>query len=253
MYFSRRILLSPAIATLLTIPAQAADQPRITDVPQIMIVGYAHEWRVPDEASATAVMTGNGATADAAVEDLLASTTKSTTLVKQAGIAESDTVSSGPDIEPLYKHVFDAQGREIMERREPNGFRATFRLTFKTKNLEVLGKLIPALTGSKATINGVSFAISDYRDLQQSLEERAVADAVARARRQITAAGAKPGRILSIGEQPQSAPAPVFRAMAPAPMLAKSSPQSTDFSFALRPGKQDISAERPVVMEILPD
>jgi uncharacterized protein YggE len=251
MRLSHFQLIAALVATA-TLPATAlaADHQHMADIPQIMITGYAHEWRVPDEATTTAVFTGNGTTADAAINDLLPSTNKATALIKQAGIADDDTWTTGPEIEALYKHFYDAQGHEIMERREPNGFRATFRLNFKTKDIAGLGKLIPTLTEAKATIEGVSFAISDYRQLQQSLQELAVTDAVARAKRQIAAAGAKPGRILSIGERPQ-AEQPVYRMTAmPAPMAK--GPQQANMSFALRPGKQDISVEQPVVVEILP-
>ena len=41
---------------------------------------------------------------------------KATKLLKDAAVDDADTWSSGPDIEPLYKHYYDAQGREIMEK-----------------------------------------------------------------------------------------------------------------------------------------
>jgi uncharacterized protein YggE len=137
-----------------------------------------------------------------------------------------------------------------MEKREPNGFRATYRLTFKTKSLDTIGKLIPALAEAKATVERIGFSISDEKALRLSLEEQAVTDAVARAKRQISAAGAKPGRVLSIGmiSSDVRAPMPLMRA-APAP----EKPYNRDFTFAMRPGKQDVEVERQVTVEILPD
>ena len=252
MFFSQRFFLAAAFAGLIALPltARAGEPLPLADIPSIAVTGYAHEWRVPDEAHLTLALTGNGSTPDAAIKDLTPAIAKLVDIVRQAGIPDGDTESIGPDIAPLYRHVYDAQGHEIMEKREPNGFRATYKLIAKTKSTETLGKLVPQVTAAGATIEGIGFAFSDETSIRLTLEEKAVADAVARARRQIAAAGAKPGRILSIGElgpQPPEAAKMVRFAMAPA---ATAMP-APDLSFALRPGKQEIAVERQVVMEIL--
>lgn len=231
-------------------PALADPASLIASTPSIAVTGHASEWVTPDEARATAVLTGSGTTPAAAITDVGNQTKGIIEIIRKAGIVDADTSSSGPDIEPLYKHVYDAQGHEIFEKREPNGFRATYRLTIRTKDLALLGKLVPQLTDAKATIDTISFEISDLAAIRSRLEAKAVADGVARAKAQIDAAGVKPGRVLAIGT-PAAAPMPYERNV----MLAKAAPPPApamrDFAFAMRPGKEQISADRQVVMEIV--
>lgn len=249
---ARSLVLMGTAALVLTLAApvvaRAAEAGLIASTPSISVTGHAEEWVTPDEAEVVAVVAGSGTTPAAAIADLAPQTAHLVDVVRKAGIADADTASSGPDIEPLYRRFYDAQGHEIMEKREPNGFRARYHLTLRTKDIAGLGRLVPQLTDARATIDGVSFRVSDPDAVRARVEARAVADGVARARAQIDAAGAKAGRLLAIGASDTNSPVPMMRmaVAAPAPALMK------DFSFALRPGRQDIRAERQVVMEILP-
>lgn len=231
-------------------PALADSAGLIASTPSIVVTGHASEWVAPDEARAVAVLTGSGATPAAAITDVGNQTKAIIDIVKKAGIPDADTSSVGPDIEPLYKHVYNAQGQEIFEKREPNGFRATYRLTIRTKDLALLGKLVPDLTDAKATIDGISFDISNLAAIRSKLEAKAVADGVARAKAQIEAAGVKPGRVLAIGV-PAATPMPYERNMMVAKAAPPPAPAMRDFAFAMRPGKEEIAADRQVVMEIV--
>lgn len=239
-------LLSVAAAS----PALADQASLIASTPSIAVTGHASEWVTPDEARATAVLTGSGATPAAAITDVGNQTKSIIDIVRKAGIPDADTSSSGPDIETLYKHVYNAQGQEIYEKREPNGFRATYRLTIRTKDLALLGKLVPQLTDAKATIDSISFNISDLAAIRAKLEAKAVADGIARAKEQIEAAGVKPGRVLAIGT-PAAAPVPYERNLMVAKAAPPPAPAMRDFAFAMRPGKEEIAADRQVVLEIV--
>jgi uncharacterized protein YggE len=244
-------VISVSIFALCAGTAFASAEPvsLVASTPSVSVIGHASEWVVPDEARAVAALAGSGPTPAAAIADVAAKATRVVDIVRKANIPDDETASAGPDIEPLYKHVYDAQGREIMEKREPNGFRATYRLTLRTGDLALLGKLVPQLTDASATIEGISFNVSTIAAIRARLETKAVADGVARAKAQIEAAGAKPGRMLEIGAPMERAYAPAMARMVAAPPAPAA---LRDFAFALRPGKEEISAERQVVMEMVP-
>jgi uncharacterized protein YggE len=116
----------------------------------------------------------------------------------QAGLAENEISSDGPNVEARFEKVIDGSGREIIEKRRPAGFQGRYVLTIKAAQLDAVPKLLTQIADAGAMVRSVDFQVADTEEIYQQLEERAVADALSRARRLIAASGSKPGRVLSI-------------------------------------------------------
>ena len=229
--------------------AQERPEPRFANLPSITVMGVAEETWDPDVVSVLLHATADASTADESLQSLSKKVKTLTDVVRDEGFHDSDTRSTGPTTEVLYKRFYDQGGHELFEKRQPIGYRAHFNLTLKSRLLDKIGTLLPKVTAADCLVDSITFAVSNEREIRNNLEEQAITNAVARAKRQIAAAGAKPGKILQIGGNN----GPYADGQADLNMPMHKEPYTRDFTFALHPGKQEIIVERQVVMEILPE
>ncbi len=224
--------------------AEDAQILRFPNTPIIQATGHASQSVLPDEFTIRATIETSGPTPEAAFAALAPKVEKLLGSVRQAGIDDIETRAIGPDSQALFRHVYDNSGREIYEKREATGYRASYTLIIKSKKMDKPGNLIPAMTGAGADIDSVYFDVSNREDLRRKLELTAVNDAATRAREMIAAAGAKPGRILEIDPPHDDGVADLNK---------PTKKGVVDFSFALRPGRIELKETHVITMEILPN
>jgi uncharacterized protein len=176
----------------------AADEPRAG----ITVTGVGRVDAVPDEAAFSLGITTKGQTARAALtansermEQLIAA-------LKAAGVAERDIQTQDVSVGPSYGDDGRAQS-----------FAATNTVSVRIRDVDRAGAVLDA--ASRAGANNV-FGPSLTRSNREELEEKALEDAVANARRRAAvlarAAGAEVGRVTAISETQQPGPE-VWRAM----------------------------------------
>ncbi len=214
--------------------------------PSVQITGEARETRMADRATMMLRVEATAASSEEATRDLTARVNRVLPVLKAAGIAEADTESDGPMVQAVYEAVRDERSREVAEKRRRTGFSAQYGLTVMMGDLGAIPALLPRLAEAGAMVQAVNFSLKEARALQISLEERAVADALDRAKRLVAAAGAKPGRVLGIAVERGSADLPYRSARA----LAAPAPEP-ETRLPVRPGRITVEARVGVTLEIV--
>ncbi len=225
--------------------ANAQEARPFANIPTIHATAIARQSVAPDEFMLDLLTMSDGPTSEAALATITPKIDKLLDAVKKAGIDDLETKSPGPSTEAIFRHYYDANGREISEKREATGYRAYYRLIIKSKKLDRPGVIIPLAVAAGATVNNLSFDISNRQELLRSLELTAVKEAVARAHAMIAATGAKPGRVLEIDAPDLYDPGTAADLHRPVinPMR--------DISYAIRPGMIDLEERHQVTIEIL--
>lgn len=218
-------------------------------IPSIEATGHAREMLTPDRAEIGLRVEAAAASAEEASRELTAKVNRVLGVVKAAGIAEADTESDGPTVQAVYETVRNERGQEMVEKRRRTGYSASYGLTLTTSDLAGIPALLPRLAEAGALMNAVEFGLSDARSRLLALEERAVKEALDRARRLIDAAGAKPGRILAIAT-PNEDGGGLRRAAKPMAMAAAPA-QDREVRLPVRPGRIALDARVSVTVEIV--
>jgi len=193
------VIASLAVVASLTLPAYADDARKPAT---ISIQGLGEVQSAPDTASVNAGVTTEGKTAK---EALAANTTAVAALIatlKSFSIDPKDIQTSGFSVNPQYIYPEkDANGATpppvIAGYQVQNGVAVTVR------KLPDLGKILDGIVSVGAnTINGITFSVDDPAKLLDEARKAAFADALAKAKVYVSAAGVDLGRIVSIAENP---------------------------------------------------
>jgi uncharacterized protein YggE len=190
----------------------------------------------PDQAEIDIGVLSEADTAQGAAAANASDTAKVLDQLKKAGGPSAEIRTQNYSVHPRYRH--DQPGREpaIV------GFTASNILHVKVKDIEKVGALIDAATQNGANqIHGIQFTVRDEQAARAGALRQATQNAIAGAGAMAAAAGAKPGKVLSVEEQ-GSAPIQPLRTMAMAEARATPTP--------VEPGTVEIAASVTVTVEI---
>jgi uncharacterized protein len=174
-------------------------------------------------------------TAGAALDE---ANTKARALIdtlEKAGVAAVDIVTTNVSVWPQY----DNSGRQV------TGYEASNSVNAKLRDLSKAGEVIDAAAGAVGdaiTLGGLSFGIDDTSALYAQARELAVKQAHTQADQLAKAAGGSLGPVISIEENAQQVPMPMYAAAADSAGGAASVP--------LQPGSQTISLSVQVTYEL---
>jgi hypothetical protein len=210
--------------------AQTPAPPRI-----ITMNGHGEARAVPDTAMLSAGVSAQAPTAAAA---LAANTARMQTVLaalKKQGVPDKDIQTSNFSISPQYAN---SNG----ETPRITGYQANNQVEVRLEDVGKLGATLDALVTAGANqMNGVSFSIRDDATLLAQARAAAVADARLKAETFSKAANIGLGAILSIEENGNEGPRPMFAA---APMMARAK------AVPVALGEQSVNADVTIVWEI---
>jgi uncharacterized protein YggE len=228
-----------------TSPLFAQSENAFVNQPKIEVAQFLAEERVPDRAHVAIGVRVIGDSPNKIARDLAAVANRVLDTLKQAGIADADTSSSGPSVQAVYEVVKNEKGQEITEKRRLTGYRGDYRIVAMTAALDIVPALVPKVSAAGGLVESVSFSISDRVARVRALEEKAVADGVERAGRLIRAAGAKPGRVLAIEAIERGAEASLPR------RNVREDATPSEVLIPIRPRRETVTAEVKVTVEII--
>lgn len=225
----RRHIYAALLASglLATLPAMAQTAgPRI-----LTMTGHGEVHAPPDTATLSAGVTSTGATAAAALSANTDSMTAIFAALKKLGVPDNRIQTGSFSVSPQYSND---DARRII------GYQVTNQVTVRLDDVAKLGTVLDTLVHAGANrVDGIGFSIRDSAALLDKARAQAVADARAKAQTYTKAAGVTLGPILSIGENGEGSPRPVFAPMA---LAARAVPVAA--------GEQSVSAEVSIVWEI---
>jgi len=198
MRWMRALLLT----SVLVLPVAA-----LAETATITVTGEASVPVQPDVATLSLGVTTQGATAAEAMAANTAALTVVLGRLRDAGIAERDLQTSNLSLNPNWV------GYETGSTPTIAGYTANNMLTVRVRALDTLGTVLDAaITDGANTLNGLTFELSEPRPRMDEARAAAVADAMARAKLLVEAAGARLGPVRSITEGGGFVnPTPMFR------------------------------------------
>jgi uncharacterized protein YggE len=231
----RPILFLLAAATIVGVAAfagvaqpQAAHGDTTTPANVVTVGGHGSVTATPDEATVSAGVRTDAATAAAALAQNAQVATAVIDALKHAGGQDLQTQQVS-----LYPQM-DDQGKVT-------GYVAQNTISAKAKIADA-GGLVDAAVGAGAnTVDGPSLSVSDQDAIYRAALKKAVADARARAQAIAEAGGFGLGQVTSVTESSATQPIVYDRA---APMAAKGA------ATPVEPGTQDVTADVTVSFAI---
>ncbi|MDH5823382.1 SIMPL domain-containing protein [Luteimonas sp. RD2P54] len=239
----RQSLLPLLLAAALAAPTAAAQAPAVpqaaaSDGTLLSISAQAEASRVPDVATLSAGVVTQAPDANAALRANAAQMQQLMAAVREAGIADKDTQTSGLSVHPQYRH--DGDSAPVI-----TGYQASNTVSLKVRDIGSLGDVLDALVASGANqVNGPSFEIDQPDEAYDEARRGALAKARERAEMYAESLGLRVRRIVSISEGGgfMPPPMPMMRMRAEAQDMAASSPVS--------PGESTLTANLDVVFEL---
>lgn len=230
----RKHALVIAILALSASPLLAADLPRT-----ITVSGQGKAGTPPDMATVRSGVITQATTAKDALAANNAAMEQIMKVLKSRNIDAKDIQTSGFNVYPQYKRQQRGRSNEI------SGYNVSNNVSVKVRNLSRLGEILDALVQSGSNqISGVSFGLTNPREIMNKARRNAVDDAKGRAELYAQATGVRVGKVISISEQSIQPPRPMFQArMAMADMASESVPIAT--------GEQEVTANINVMYELL--
>ena len=169
---------------------------------KIYASGTGHAAQAPDQASVSAGVVTEGATAGEAMRKNAALMTSTFAALKKAGIAERNIQTSQMSLQPRY----DYQNRQ---KPRITGYEVRNTVSAKSEDLEKVGPMLDALVEAGVNnINGVNFSIKDSKSAKDKARIDAIEAAKEKAESMAKAAGVRLGRIVEIREGGSSNPRP---------------------------------------------
>lgn len=207
-----RLIQALILSTALALPLAAGAETAL-----ITVTGEASVAVQPDVATLSLGVTTQAATAAEAMAANTAALSVVLARLKTAGISDRDLQTSNLTLNPNWVG-YDSGATPTIA-----GYTAANLLTVRVRALDTLGAVLDAaITDGANTLNGLTFELSDPRPKMDEARRAAVADAMARAKLLVEAAGAKLGAVQSITEGGGFVnPTPMFRqdvASAPVPV-----------------------------------
>jgi uncharacterized protein YggE len=218
---------------LCTAPQLAAAQ---TPLPRVITMsGHGEARATPDTAILSAGVSAQAPTAAAALAANNSRMQAVIVALKKQGLPDKDIQTSNFSVSPQY-----ASGNG--EAPRVTGYQANNQVEVRLEDVSKLGATLDALVAAGANqMNGVSFSIRNDAELLAQARAAAVAEARLKADIFSKAAGVGLGSILSIGENGNEGPRPLFAA---APMMARAK------SVPVSLGEQSVAADVTIVWEI---
>ncbi len=176
---------------------------------------------IPDIAILSLGVDVQQSTVAAAQRDAADAMDKIIKALKAKGVADKDIQTQQYSIQ-IVKRWLEKENRE-----EIIGYRITNTVTVKIRKVNEAGNVIDnvATAGGNATrINDISFSIDDPSPYYKEARDRAVVDAMAKAKQIATAAGVKLGKANYINESIAYAPQPLVRSLMKADAAAPAAP-----------------------------
>jgi uncharacterized protein YggE len=210
-------------AAFLPAVARAEDRP---PVPRIIVAGEGEAAVAPDMAVLSLSVLRQAETARAALDANTAAMTEVIAALKADGIEPRDLQTSGFSINPRW--FYPPARNDGAEQEQPRivGYDVTNTLTVRVRNLALLGAVIDKSVSLGVNQGGQISFVNDNPDaVISTAREKAVADALARAKTLAKAAGVEVGSIVEISEQNMAPrPLPILEAKiadaAPVPIEA---------------------------------
>ena len=237
----RPLLLASALALgapVMTASAQNTGYTIPADGTLLSISAQAEARRVPDVASVSTGVVTRAADANAAMRANAEQMDKVMDAIRDAGIAERDTQTTGVNLNPDYRYE---------ENKAPviTGYQASNTVSIKVRDIAKLGKVLDALAAAGANqINGPSFEIDEPEAVYDEARQAALGKAQARAQMYAKSLGLKVRRIVSISEGGG------FRAPMPVMAMAMARGKAESYDTAVSPGETALSASLDVVFEL---
>lgn len=187
----------------------------------ISVTGEANVSAPPDVAEIDGGVTTDAKTAREASQANARAMTAVMAALKTAGVAERDIRTSRLSIFPQMTSGGPGTAPRI------TGYRASNRVTVKTRDLAKLSDMVDAMVAAGANeMGGIRFIVSEPSPLLDKARTEAIEDARRKAEIFARAAGVTLGAPLAISEEGASPPVPVYRMdrVAAAPMATPVSP-----------------------------
>jgi uncharacterized protein len=215
------------VATSLSIktpPALADDEPQKRT---ITISGKGSVKAAPDMVNVSAGVESQAPTAKDALVKNTAAMTKVVEALKSEGIDPKDIQTTNFSVSPRYEDRDDARPRRIV------GYSVYNSVYVATHDISKLGAILDQLVSAGSnSIGGISFGIAKPEELENEARKLAMADAIAKAKLYVEAAGAELGPVMTITEQggyvPRSMGAPMMEAAAGKPVPIEPGTESVD-------------------------
>lgn len=189
------------LLTLAPVDAWSQDVAR-----SVSVEGVGRVSAVPDMAVVQLGVQREAIDADAAMNAASEAMTAVLSRIADAGIEPEDVQTTGVGLSPMWRHSNDGSPPRI------TGYVASNDLSIRVRDLGMLGDLMSAVVADGANaMNGLSFEVSDRKELEDQARSAAVEDAAHKARILAGAAGAGLGPVLSLAEGQQGGgPVPVM-------------------------------------------
>jgi uncharacterized protein len=215
---------APAGARLAVL-ASATGSARIT------VTGTGNVTGTPDQLVVAMGVQVNGSSVGSALARADDAVNRVTAALRGGGVAAADIATSGLSIWPNYP-----AGSQT-----PSGYGVSESLTATLNGLSAAGAQIDAAVragGDATTVSGVSLNLTGTSALLARARARAVADATAKAAQYAKALGEPLGPVLSVTDQPDAQPFPVY---------AGASAAASKAAVPITPGTQQLSVSITVV------
>lgn len=217
------------------LPVVAQTTATSADLATIEVSGQGLVQAEPDMAVVRLGVQTQADTAEAALEANNEQMTAVISATLEAGIEESDIITEGFSLQPVYDTGNNGQSREV------TGYQVNNRVRVTVTDLDRLGGLLDtAVAAGSNTVQGIDFQISNQAELEAQAREAAMMDAQAKAEQLTAQAGAELGPVHSIVELGSSSPGPVIFAEQAA----------ADSSVPIQAGTLTIQASVQVVWQV---
>src|SRR5580704_9233400 len=215
----------PSAGARLAVLASATGTARIT------VTGTGNVTGTPNQLVLAMGVQVNGSSVGSALGNASAAVRRVTAALRAGGVAAADIQTSGLSIWPNYPD----------NSQTPNGYSVGESLTATLNSLAAAGAQIDAAVhagGNATTVSGISLNLTDTGALMAQARARALADATAKAAQYAKALGEPLGPVVSVNDQPDAQPTPVYGAESAAAPKA---------SVPISPGTQQLSVSITVV------
>jgi uncharacterized protein len=220
----------PSGAATATTGGQSATLAAATGAGRITVTGSGNVTGTPNQLVLDMGVQVNGPSVGSALARANDAVNHVTAALRARGVAAADIQTSGLSIWPNYP----------ANSQVPSGYAVSESLTATLNSLAAAGAQVDAAVhagGDATTVSGVSLNLTDTSSLLAQARARALADATAKAAQYAKALGEPLGPVVSVTDQPDAQPTPVYAAESAA---AKA-------SVPISPGTQQLSVSITVV------
>jgi uncharacterized protein YggE len=210
---------------------QSAMLTSTTSAARITVTGSGNVTGTPNQLVLDMGVQVNGPSVGSALARANDAVSHVTAALRARGVAAADIQTSGLSIWPNYP----------ANSQTPSGYAVSESLTATLNSLAAAGAQVDAAVhagGDAATVSGISLNLTDAGPLLAQARARALADATAKAAQYARALGEPLGPLVSVTDQADAQPAPVYGAESAAGPKA---------SVPISPGTQQLSVSITVV------